>query len=202
MLTTAFFVPSFSSFHYYFMMDVVEVSKFTIAMLGLLGSLGTIIGIYMYQRWFLDWDFRTLVLIDVVVELLAAPLKFMFVFRLNTGWGIPDLPLVIVFKGLTDIASQCLLFLPFTVITAKICPKRIEATGFALLASISAFRGNISSWIGSYINDKFVGVTQDNLQDYWMLGVINFCCGAIPLAFLWLIPTQKEVSDLQKEMTA
>ena len=37
-------LPSFGSFGYYFMLDIVKISKFTIAMLGVLGYICLMIG--------------------------------------------------------------------------------------------------------------------------------------------------------------
>lgn len=44
MLLNSIFMPSFGSFGYYFMLDVVQLSKFTIAMLGVLGFVCMFIG--------------------------------------------------------------------------------------------------------------------------------------------------------------
>lgn len=59
---------------------------------------------------------------------------------------------------------------------AKICPRRIEATSFAVLAGISNLRTAIQGWVGSAINVAFVGVTKDDLSKYWILITINFVC--------------------------
>ena len=83
-----------------------------------------------------------------------------------------------------------------SVVYAKICPKRIEATSFALLASVSNFRGNIRSWIGAYINKQYVGVTFNDLSKYWILVTIGFSCSFLPLFFLWLIPSRKDIDEL------
>ena len=83
-----------------------------------------------------------------------------------------------------------------SVIMAKICPKRIEATSFALLAGVSNFRSTLRSWIGSYVNDKWVGVTEADLSKYWVLVTIAFVCGFLPLLFLWLIPKRSQIEEL------
>lgn len=82
------------------------------------------------------------------------------------------------------------------VMFAKITPRRIEATSFALLAGVSNFRATIRGWTGSWINETFVGVTKDDLTDYWILVTIGFVCSFIPLLFLPLIPTRKQIEVL------
>jgi hypothetical protein len=48
MMLTGLLVPSFSSFSYYFMMDVAKVSQFAYSMLGLVGFLCLLAGTWLY----------------------------------------------------------------------------------------------------------------------------------------------------------
>ena len=139
-------------------------------------------------------------MIDAVISIVLAPLTFIFVLRLNVDWGIPDMALIIFTDTVSEIVSQCFVFLPMSVIMAKICPKRIEATSFALLAGVSNFRGTVRGWMGSFINEKWVGVTQADLSQYWVLVTIGFCCSFLPLLFLWMIPSRRSIEVLQDSM--
>ena len=103
---------------------------------------------------------------------------------------------VIFFDVVDEIISQCFIFLPMSVIFAKITPKHIEATSFALLAGVSNFRATVRGWIGAAINDAFIGVTTEDLSKYWQLVLVGFVCSFIPLFFLWLIPTKAQVDAL------
>ena len=118
-------------------------------------------------------------------------MSYIVIFRLNLKWCVSDLALIIFSGTVADSFKQCLVVLPFTVLMAKICPKRIEATSFAVLAGIANFRNTLQGWIGSAINEKFVGVTKDDLSKFWILVTINFVCSFLPLLFLWLIPTKQ-----------
>ncbi len=193
---TGFVVPSLGSFGYYFMMDVIGLSKFTYSMLTVLGFFGLLLGTQAYHKWFQEWEFRTLVFIEVAIDLFLAPIQFMLIFRLNVDWGIPDISLILFTEAVSDVTSQCFIGLPFAVLIAKICPKRVEATSYAMLASIISLRHTIRAWIGTYVNDTFVGVTQKDLSHYWVLCVIGFVCAFIPLLFLWLIPSKQAIADL------
>ena len=193
-------VPSFSSFGYFFMLDVVELSKFTYSMLTVLGFFCLLIGSALYTKYFKNYEFRSLILMEMVVGLVFAPFSYMFVLRLNVQYGIPDLALIIFTDTVQDIVSQCFVFLPMAVMFAKITPRRIEATSFALLAGVSNFRATIRGWTGSWINDRFVGVSREDLTDYWVLVTIGFVCSFIPLLFLRLIPTRQQIDKLQEAM--
>ena len=156
MILTGALVPSFSSFGYYFMMDVAKVSQFNYSMLGLVGFVCLFFGTWLFQKYFKHYEMRTLLLIDAFVSALFAPFAFIYVFRINIKYGIPDLPLLIFTETVTDTLSMAFVFLPMSVLFAKITPKNIEATCFALLAGVSNFRGTFRGWIGSLINDNFI----------------------------------------------
>lgn len=122
--------------------------------------------------------------------------------RWNLDWGISDMYFVIFMDVVDEIISQCFIFLPMSVIFSKITPKHIEATSFALLASISNFRSTFRGWTGAYINDNFVGVTTEDLSNYWKLVTISFVCSFIQLFFLFLIPSRAQVDSLQDRVQA
>ena len=195
-----FLVPSFGSFGYYFMLDVVKISKFTYSMLTVLGFFCLFVGTLIYKRFFMEKEYKNLIMMDALISIMLAPLSFIFILRINLEWGIPDMFLIIFTDTVSEIISQCFVFLPMSVVYAKICPKRIEATSFALLASVSNFRGTIRSWIGAFINKQWVGVTHNDLSKYWILVTIGFACSFLPLLFLWLIPSRKEIDELQESM--
>jgi len=147
-----FLVPNFGSFGYYFMLDVVKISKFSYSMLTVLGFACLFVGTLIYKRWFHASEYKSLIMMDALISIILAPISFIFVLRLNVVWGIPDMFLIIFTDVVSEIVSQCFVFLPMSVVYAKICPKRIEATSFALLSSVSNFRGTIRSWLGTFIN--------------------------------------------------
>jgi hypothetical protein len=88
-----------------------------------------------------------------------------------------------------------------TVLYAKITPPHIEATCFAFLASASNFSGIFGGVTGAYINEWFVGVTQEDLSGYWKLVTITHICSTFPVIFrYWLLPSTADIERLQKSM--
>jgi hypothetical protein len=76
-------LPSFGSFGYYFMLDIVKISKFTIAMLGVLGYICLMIGSSVFQKYLTRKDFGTLIIYNVLIGMCFAPLNLLFVMRKN-----------------------------------------------------------------------------------------------------------------------
>ena len=194
---TGLLVPGFGSFDYYFMIDVVGISDSTLALLGVLGYACSLLGTQLFNSYFKDWEYQSLIKLDAVIGLTLAPLSMLFVLRLNEGLGIPNMALIIFTSQVSSILGECLVFLPMSVIMGKICPQHIEATSFALLAGISNMRAEISSFTGTWINERFIGCTKSDLSNYWKLATIEIVCSWLPLFFIWLIPTRKSIEDLQ-----
>lgn len=193
MLLNALLIPSFGSFGYYFMLDIVKISKFTIAMLGVLGFFCLLIGSSLYKVWFNKQEFRTLYLYSIIMSLCFAPMVMMFVLRKNVEWGIPDMAVIIFSEIVSDTLGQCMGLLPLMVMFAKITPKRIEATGFAFLTGTSNLTGTLKSLVGTVVNTLFVGVTQEDLSKYYILVCISIATSVIPLTYLRLLPLRSDI---------
>jgi hypothetical protein len=95
LLLTGLLIPSFGSFGYYFMLDVVELSKFTIAMLGVIGYFCLMVGSFLYKSCFAHYEIRTLTIFSLILGILFAPLTMLFVLRKNEEYGLPDLFVII-----------------------------------------------------------------------------------------------------------
>ena len=78
--------------------------------------------------------------------------------------GISDLFFIIFTTVITDTLAMSFSLMPTMVLFAKITPKYIEATVFALLTGCSNLSfAVLSPMVGAFINDMFVHVTTDNL---------------------------------------
>ena len=117
------------------------------------------LGTQAFSLWFKDWEYRKLILLDALLSLGLAPLNFIYIFRKNIQWGIPDMCMLVFESTISEIVSQCLILMPTMIILTKICPKHCEATSFALLAGVHNFSSISSSWVGSYVNETWIGVS-------------------------------------------
>ena len=196
----ALLVPNFGGFDYYFMLDVVGITQFQYSMISVLHYLCMFIGSYLFKRWLKDFEVRTLTVVEVLMGLLCAPFTMLFVTRQNLIFGISDGFIIIFTDIIGDIFSMCLVVLPICVLFAKITPRNIEATCFAMLAGLYNFKNSIRGYIGSTINTQFIGVSRENMDDFWKLKVISLICSCLPLLFIFLLPSQKKIEDLQKRM--
>ena len=95
LIISGFLVPTFGSFNYYFLLDVVKISKFTYAMLTVLTFVNIFIGTFIYKQWLKECEFRRLIMSEPLIQILMAPLTLILVLRYTVQWGIPDLLLII-----------------------------------------------------------------------------------------------------------
>ena len=75
--------PSFDDFTYFFLLNVVGVSKFMFAMIALIGQVCSIIGVLIYEQFLKTTEVRTVIMWNVILRTLGAWLQYMFAMRWN-----------------------------------------------------------------------------------------------------------------------
>jgi hypothetical protein len=89
--------------------------------------------------------------------------------------------------------------MPLMVVYTKMVPRNIEATCFALFTSASNLGHVLSGLIGTAVNVMYIGVSKDNLDDYYILNIIQYSCSLMPLFFLYYVPTKRHIESIQNE---
>ena len=192
--------PSFADFSYFFLLNVVGVSKFMFAMIALIGQVCSVIGVLIYENFLKEVEVRTVIMWNVILGVLGAWLNYMFAMRWNLDMGINDYAFIIFSDVVFGAISTSFGTLPILALFAKITPKRIEGTMFAFLTGTSNLdQGVIAPAMGSWINYQFVGVTKDDQSGYSTLALISFFCSFFGFALLPLIPKKAAIEESQKE---
>jgi len=166
-LALALINPSFSEFTYFFLLNVIKISKFMFSLLVLIGQICHVIGALVYKAWCRNVETRTMVLLSIVANILSSALNFGFAKRWNLELGIPDLCFLLFTDVVFAVISTLLYTLPIMSLFAKITPAKIEGTTFAFLTGTMNFGGTvISPAIGTFINHEWVGVNKKDLTQY------------------------------------
>ena len=97
--------PTFSTFGYYFLLDEVKVSKSMYAMLTVVGYICLLIGSQIFNKCLIDTEYRLLIIIDVFITIVFAPIQLIFVCRWNLAWGISDMYFVFFLDVIDEIIS-------------------------------------------------------------------------------------------------
>jgi len=123
----AIICPTFEEFTYFFLMDVIGVSKFLFSIVVLTGQLCGVIGSLIYKACFRAVDTRWMIFWAVVFHIIGDFLNFVYAKRWNLEIGIPDL----VFLFLTDSLFTCirlvLYSIPIMALFARLRQRRSKA---------------------------------------------------------------------------
>lgn len=104
-LLNGLIVPSFGDFSYYFSINIVQFSKFTVSMLTLIGFITLLTGTMAYERFLKNYEVRKLLKWNLVIGSIGCFIQLIFATRLNLALGISDLSFVIVSSIITDTLS-------------------------------------------------------------------------------------------------
>jgi Na+/melibiose symporter-like transporter len=187
--------PSFADFSYFFLMNVIGVSKFMFAMITLIGQVCSILGVILYEKFLKEMEVRTVLFWNVGLTILGAFLNYCFAMRWNVEIGISDYAFIIftdvVFGAITTAFST----LPIMALFAKITPRRVEGTVFAFLTGTSNLdQGVIAPLMGAWINNQFVGVNKDDQSGYSTLALISLILAPLGFAIVFLIPKKEDIT--------
>jgi len=120
------------------------------SVLGVVGSLVSLMGIFTYQRYMTSWRYRSLTLCTCIAISIFSIFDIMMFARINVKYGVPDHILVLglsVFEGLIDQWR----WMPQVVILSYLCPKGMEATMYALLAGCHNLGNTVASNCGALL---------------------------------------------------
>lgn len=191
--------PSFYSYWYYFKMNIVKFSKFQYAILNCFSYFSTLTGTVCFNKYFKEEEVRTLMRYGIYLNIFSAFTSLLWVKRINLDYGISDSAFVIITDIVIGTLSMSFQMLPSMVLFAKITPANIEGTCFAFLTGTTNFLyGVLASYIGSLVNDAFIGVTANDLSNFISLAWISLITRFFPLAFLWLIPLKADIEHYKK----
>ncbi|EEQ97121.1 conserved hypothetical protein [Perkinsus marinus ATCC 50983] len=168
------------------------------SVLGTVGQLCSVLALLAFGKFMKSWKYRTVyfsMTAMLVIMQLGDPIIFS---RLNVRIGIPDQVFAIGSTALVAAVSM-IQFMPGFLILSHLCPKNMEATMFALLASLSNYAQNVTRPIAGFISQSLgvvprglPGVDEsEQFDNLWIVSLILIGLSATSLFFLWLIPNAR-----------
>lgn len=189
-------IPNFSDYLYYYQLNVSMFTKLEYSMIALLGFIALLVSSLVYNWFFKNIEERILLSLAMIVNFIGSMTTLMYVLKITLG--MPELVFVALTSTVTDTIVLALSNLPSMVLFAKLIPCQIESSMFAVLMGLLNLSTTVlAKLLGNFYNE-FIGVTNENLEDIWKLYVIASVLSILPLAFIWLLPTKKEVMSVQR----
>lgn len=113
-----------------------------------------------------------------------------FSLRWNLLLGIPDLTFLFTTEFIFGVSNSMFFVLPILSLFAKMTPPKVEGTIFAFLTGTWNLSEHvIAPCVGAFINQHFVGIDKDHIQNYPTLRLISFVGCISSCALIPIIPT-------------
>ncbi len=141
------FSPSFGPAFFYYETDVLGFSQQFIGLLTSLGAAAGILGALIYAPLSRRFSLRRIIIWSIGASVVGT-LAYL-AYR-----GKPSAVVITLAFGAVGMTTQ----LAFMDLAAKVCPRRVEATFFALLMSVYNVAMRSSEWTGAHLYD-LVGYT-------------------------------------------
>ncbi|MEA5508493.1 folate/biopterin family MFS transporter [Crocosphaera sp. UHCC 0190] len=199
LLPTAFvflwqMTPNADSAFFYFTTNELGFEAEFLGRVRLVTSVAALVGIWVYQRFLKTVSFRQILGWSIVISSGLGMTMLLLVTHTNRALGIDDHWFSLGDSLILTVAGQ-IAFMPILVLSARLCPKGIEATLFALLMSIVNLSNLLSHELGALLT-HWLGVTEANFERLWLLVVITNLSTLLPLPFLgWLPNTDPQTQE-------
>jgi folate/biopterin transporter len=189
--------PSYSQIQFYFNTDILHFPPEFLGNVSALGYVFLMCGTIMYNStWLKDLPLRTILLWAQLALAFVSILEVIIVTRFNLVVGIPDKWFVLGDAMIADITAR-MKTMPLLVLCAKLCPKGIEGSFFALLMAISNLSSTASAYWGAYLC-TWLNISRTSYEFLWIAIVIRSLMKLFPISFLFLVPA----TDPQNEVDA
>lgn len=132
--------PAVGTPFFYYMKDTLGISDAALGYMGAANGVGFIVGAVLYGKWLDKFSLKKILFWTIVVNAVSSLLIFAIHSELSAY-------ALFFFFGITFY----LAWLPVLKLVAEVCPKGIEATMFALLASVMNLGKAGSEYLGGQI---------------------------------------------------
>lgn len=177
---------------------------FYVTVLGVVGTLLTVVGVALYNLCLTRWRFRSILLLSNVVYIALSLPNVFFYLRWNVGW-LPD-PLFVVGNEVLLVVCGVWTMMPCSIMMLQLCPEGLEATVYALLAGSSNLGSALSQYFGAFLLDALAirptGGRGESAQfgNMWIAALISLSLPILPLFLLpVLIPDAAQTDRLLEE---
>ena len=178
--------PTADSAFFFFSTNELGFEPEFLGRVRLVTSFASLIGIFLFQRYLKTVPFRKILGWCTVIAAVLGMTTLLLVTHTNRALGIDDRWFSLGDSLILTVVGQ-ITWMPVLVLSARLCPKGVEATLFALLMSIWNLSGLLSHELGALLT-SLLGVTETNFDKLWLLVIITNLSTLLPLPFLGWLP--------------
>jgi folate/biopterin transporter len=186
--------PTAESAFFFFTTNELGFSPEFLGRVRLVTSIASLIGIWLFQRFFRSVPFRQIFGWTTVISALLGMTMLLLVTHANRAIGIDDHWFSLGDSLILTVMGQ-IAYMPVLVLAARLCPAGVEATLFALLMSVTNLAGLVSYELGAGLM-HLLGITESNFHNLWLLVVITNFSTLLPLPLLGWLPAASSGGEL------
>lgn len=182
--------PTADSAFFYFTTNELGFQPEFLGRVRLVTSVAALAGIWLFQRFFKTVPFRTFFGWTTLISAVLGMSMLLLVTHTNRTLGIDDHWFSLGDSLILTVMGQ-IAYMPVLVLAARLCPPGVEATLFALLMSVTNLAGLLSYEMGAVLM-HWLGITDHNFEQLWLLVIITNLSTLLPLPFLGWLPASDE----------
>lgn len=175
------------------------------SVLGVLGAVCSLIGLWFYNQRMKTWRYQSLFLFANLLWCAIHSLSILIYTRYNLKLGIPDSAFIFGASAAEAVVIMW-MWLPGMLLLSRCCPKGVEAVMFAVLAGCHNLGGSCSQFFGAFILRK-LGVNprgakneSAEFENLWIAALIQILLPLVTLLILpWMIPNATQQEPILKE---
>ncbi|MEL6460801.1 MAG: folate/biopterin family MFS transporter [Cyanobacteria bacterium J06621_15] len=189
--------PSSESAFFFFTTNELHFQPEFLGRVRLVTSVAALVGIWIFQRFLKSVPFRVIFAWSTVLSTILGLTTLLLVTHANRALGIDDHWFSLGDSLILTVMGQ-IAYMPVLVLAARICPPGVEATLFALLMSITNLAGLVSHETGAILM-HYLGVTETEFDNLWLLVTITNLSTLLPLPFVNWLPAAGEETPKVEE---
>jgi folate/biopterin transporter len=184
--------PSADTAFFFFTTNELGFNPEFLGTVRLATSLAGLVGVWIFQRYLKAVPMRRIFLWTTLISTVLGLTSLILITHTNRSLGIDDRWFSLGDSLILTVAGR-IAYMPVLVLAARLCPEGIEATLFALLMSVMNVAGLCSYQLGAALT-HWLGVTDVNFANLWLLILITNLSNLIPLPLLGWLPEQTAVT--------
>ncbi len=190
--------PTADSAFFFFSTNELGFEPEFLGRVRLVTSLASIVGILVFQKFLKNISFRQILGWSTVIAATLGMTALLLVTHTNRIIGISDRVFSLGDSLILTVMAQ-ITWMPVLVLSARLCPKGVEATLFALLMSVWNLSLLLSHEISAVLT-SWLGVTETNFDRLWLLVIITNLSTLLPLPFIgWLPKSDPQAKVISNE---
>ncbi|KAI5062379.1 hypothetical protein GOP47_0022918 [Adiantum capillus-veneris] len=179
-------IPSLSTVMFYYQTNHLLLDASFLGTARLVGWGALMLGTFIYNQYLKKVELRRIFWWTHIALALITLFDVLLVSGLSTLLGIPNKLFIVGASALGDAVNQ-FKFMPFLVLSGRLCEPGIEGTLFALFMSLNNLASTVSSFFGAGLA-SILHISSDQFENLSMGICIQALCTIFPIFFLRLIP--------------